>query len=908
MRTREITILTTIALVLSAAVSHAAIVAGQSIGIDFANGPATPGAGVQPNWNLIIGNVGPVAALDVSDGNPIAGVQITVAGFHSANCQMGENNIGFATGGVGNYGAYPFSDLSFQDGIFSAPGPSTVTLSGLDDGLRYDVLVLPGGPSSADTVVDVTVGGTLISQGYNAYRAGNVLNPGTFSGTSTDGSGDLVIQFNSGGWHGVCAIYVTAVTPVAAPPAVVNNGASPVGVTTATLNGQVTAGTPTPSVKIHWWESGSATTTTVDKSSQAGAFTEDLSGLEVETQYSFYCVATNTSGTSTSTTNTFTTVRPLVGGDVIAVDFSAAGGSAPNFNIFNSAGTIAAGSVINYTNGLPVADVSITLSGNILGFNNDVTAADWPGTAADPYYVLAADDIVFSSNGGTITLKFDGLDDDPVYNVRIYSLINHTTDTQRHTVTDGASVRVVENTRGFRWGQSTIEGGGTVFAGVKTDGNGSIVIDALATSGNAFLNAIVLGAAAPGTPVLSASTVTNITTTNALGSVKLAGTNANVTLFWGTSDEGGAFTWDNTNALPAEQTVGTIDGVAISNLTADTQYYCIFYASNSISGLTGWSHGNQSFGSALTGKSVTNLAPTTVNATEINLTWTDNFNAETGYVIQRSPDGSSWTPVTTVGAGVSEYADMGLLGSSTYHYRIAATNRAGASDWSSAAQAVTPARTHRIKTDFTEATFGHIGLLRDIPNAGLASITLDAANDRLVFATTGNTDMWVVRNNAPIGYVLKPSGPQWFMQAEVELATTNIQQVVGFTVYEDTDGAHPDFTFGLDFWGGAPASMVKLQGLADNDPNMNVSAGGATRVILRLEVEDDGAAAGIARYTALYDLLGGNGIQILGTYDTDFSNVRVGIALKTSVSGRTSYIHNLEIDNVGSPGTVLIIR
>ncbi len=412
-----------------------------------------------------------------------------------------------------------------------------------------------------------------------------------------------------------------------------------------------------------------------------------------------------------------------------------------------------------------------------------------------------------------------------------------------------------------------------------------------------------------GQPYLSAQTVTNITTTTALAGVTLANTNAYLTLFWGASNAGEAFTWDETNALPAAQSVGPINGVAISNLTTDTHYYYIFYASNGVGGLTDWGDVNQAFASALTGKSVTNFAATTIDASEISLTWSDNFNTETGYAIQRSPDGSSWAALATATAGADGYADTSVSPETTYHYRIAATNTAGLSDWSSSDQATTPGRPNRIDTDFTEATLSEVGIIRDIPNPSLASITLDDANDRLVFATTGNTDMWGTRNNAPIAYVLKPSGPLWFVQTELELASTGNGQVFGFTVYEDTDGARPDFTYGLDFWGGAGGSMIKLQGLGDNNPNVNTNAGGATRVILRMEVEDDGGGGGATRYTCKYDLLLGAGMQTLTTYDSGFSNARAGVALKTGNNpGRTTYLHDLEIDNVGSPGTLILLQ
>ncbi|MDP6513118.1 MAG: fibronectin type III domain-containing protein [SAR202 cluster bacterium] len=410
----------------------------------------------------------------------------------------------------------------------------------------------------------------------------------------------------------------------------------------------------------------------------------------------------------------------------------------------------------------------------------------------------------------------------------------------------------------------------------------------------------------PGALTLSSATVTNITSTNALGGVVLGGTNAFVTLYWGSNNAAKTFAWETTNDTLASslQSTGSLNNVVISNLTVDTQYYYIFYASNNVGAATNWSALNQSFGSALTGKSVTNLDAAAFNATEIELTWTDNFNTETGYLIQRSPDGASWTNLTTTATGASNHLDVGLSELSTYHYRIAATNDAGLSDWSSPDQATTPARTNRIDTAFTEATFGDIGILRDIPDPDLASITLDDANDRLVFATTGNTDMWTTRNNAPIGYILKPDGPLWFMEAEIELATANNTQVFGFTVYDDIDGAKGDFTYGLDYWNpGNP--MVKFQGLGDNNPDINTSAAGTTRVILRMEVEDDGGGPGIARYRMKYDLLLGGGMQTLGMYDSNVNNARVGVMIKTAAA-RTGYVHSLEIDSV-PPGQPVLM-
>jgi predicted phage tail protein len=85
----------------------------------------------------------------------------------------------------------------------------------------------------------------------------------------------------------------------------------------------------------------------------------------------------------------------------------------------------------------------------------------------------------------------------------------------------------------------------------------------------------------------------------------------------------------------------------------------------------------------------TNLTATAVSRSQINLTWTDNSSNETGFKIERSTNGTSFTQIATVGAGVTSYASTGLQKNRTYYYRVRATNGAGDSAYSNVASART---------------------------------------------------------------------------------------------------------------------------------------------------------------------------------------------------------------------------
>ncbi len=88
-----------------------------------------------------------------------------------------------------------------------------------------------------------------------------------------------------------------------------------------------------------------------------------------------------------------------------------------------------------------------------------------------------------------------------------------------------------------------------------------------------------------------------------------------------------------------------------------------------------------------------NLAAAAVSTSQINLTWTDNNSVETGFKIERCTGAgcSNFAQIATTGANVTSYSNTGLTASTSYSYRVRATNTAGDSDYSNTATAVTQA-------------------------------------------------------------------------------------------------------------------------------------------------------------------------------------------------------------------------
>jgi hypothetical protein len=59
----------------------------------------------------------------------------------------------------------------------------------------------------------------------------------------------------------------------------------------------------------------------------------------------------------------------------------------------------------------------------------------------------------------------------------------------------------------------------------------------------------------------------------------------------------------------------------------------------------------------------------------VDLSWSDNAGDETGFRVERSTDGSSFSQIATLGANASSYSDTGRAASTLYYYRVRARRR-----------------------------------------------------------------------------------------------------------------------------------------------------------------------------------------------------------------------------------------
>jgi len=118
------------------------------------------------------------------------------------------------------------------------------------------------------------------------------------------------------------------------------------------------------------------------------------------------------------------------------------------------------------------------------------------------------------------------------------------------------------------------------------------------------------------------------------------------------------------------------------------------------------------------------LSVAAAGSSQINLTWTD-VNDETGFKVERSADGVSYSEAGSTDADDMAFSDSGLNPSTTYYYQVYAYNAGGPSAYSNSESATTDdgwvlsligsknKGKHVVELNWNGATTANVGIFRD---------------------------------------------------------------------------------------------------------------------------------------------------------------------------------------------------
>ncbi|GAB3712347.1 hypothetical protein GCM10027592_50730 [Spirosoma flavus] len=135
---------------------------------------------------------------------------------------------------------------------------------------------------------------------------------------------------------------------------------------------------------------------------------------------------------------------------------------------------------------------------------------------------------------------------------------------------------------------------------------------------------------------------------------------------------------------------GNTTGYEDKNLSQNTRYYYRVRATNT-SGNGQFSNVANAITPDAPPAAPARLTAAAASATQINLAWADLSNNESGFEIERSPDGNTgWSKIADAPANTTSYQNTGLTPNTRYFYRVRALNAAGQSAYSNVADATTP--------------------------------------------------------------------------------------------------------------------------------------------------------------------------------------------------------------------------
>ena len=286
-----------------------------------------------------------------------------------------------------------------------------------------------------------------------------------------------------------------------------------------------------------------------------------------------------------------------------------------------------------------------------------------------------------------------------------------TTNRIRLTWTDNAN-----NETGFKIERKTGAGGtyaqiATVGANVTTFTNSGLLanttyiyrVRATNSSGDSAFSAEASATTLPMTPAAPSGLATTAQATNR---IRLTWTdNANNENGFAIERKTGAGgTYAQMATVGANVTVYTNSGLA-----ANTQYYYRIRATNS-AGASVYSVEANATTFPFPPAAPSGLAATALSSSSIRINWTDNANNETGFKIERKTGaGGTYSQIATVGANTTTFTNTGLSATTTYFYRVRATNLGGDSAFSAEASATTQSGCGAVPSPFANQDIGSVG-------------------------------------------------------------------------------------------------------------------------------------------------------------------------------------------------------
>jgi len=188
-----------------------------------------------------------------------------------------------------------------------------------------------------------------------------------------------------------------------------------------------------------------------------------------------------------------------------------------------------------------------------------------------------------------------------------------------------------------------------------------------------------------------------VTDANSVDTVSLYGAITDdadqVMVYWGSVDQGATTSgWSDSKDMGAwNGGLGQIP-VTLTGLQPDTSYMFRYWADSVALADDAWSRAGEVKTDFSAEQVPSDMAANPISFAQIDLTWSEDFNTESGFLLRRSDDPNGTVNVVDVDlpANATFYSDLTVTAVSTYYYQVAARNAYGLSDFSESVSITTP--------------------------------------------------------------------------------------------------------------------------------------------------------------------------------------------------------------------------
>lgn len=271
-----------------------------------------------------------------------------------------------------------------------------------------------------------------------------------------------------------------------------------------------------------------------------------------------------------------------------------------------------------------------------------------------------------------------------------------------------------------------------------------------------------------------------------------------------------------------------------TGLSADTYYAYRVYAQNSIG------DSEMSAVASVTTNppppppvAPSQLVASALSESRISLGWSDNSSDESAFIVERSLDGASWSQLATLSANAVSYVDQGLEASTSYSYRVSASNEWGTST-SGSATATTDAPPayvdHFAQQDIfvTAAVAGTVSRLSEV----------DGSVQQVIEIESGG----------------KPSRRTSYLEHQWEFSNVRggLAITVFITAWAPANSEQDNFNIEVSFNGGAWAPLLTIMAGSPEGGSYSAQLTSSLSGTYRLRVVDTNRTEGARIFDSVY--------------------------------------------------------